>query len=145
MKKKVLFLICLMFLNFGFAFGNSEITIDNKKIVFNSDEFKFYQDNKLLSKDEVQELFKDYEVILISDFDKNKKLTIKKSFFKPKKVLLLNDTNRTFHNFFIYPETSRSEYNEKERKDINALITIYVKKDVRLRHFGGDEFKIIVK
>ncbi|MBR2068513.1 MAG: hypothetical protein IJ877_02000, partial [Candidatus Gastranaerophilales bacterium] len=61
-------------------------------------------------------------------------------FFKSKKILLLNDTERTFHLFYIYPEASR--YTDCK---VKSLITIHSKKNVRLKHSGGDEFEIIVR
>ena len=93
----------------------------------------------------MQALFPDYQIILISKFDKDKKYKIKNSIFGTKKVLLLNDKTRTFHNFFIYPTSSRSEFKEFKNGEIKSLITIYGKKNVRLKHEGGDEFEIIVK
>ena len=64
---------------------------------------------------------------------------------KEKKVLLLNDTIRTFHNFFIYPLSSRNDFQEFKNGEIKSLITIYGNKNVRLKHEGGDEFEIVVK
>ena len=65
---------------------------------------------------------------------------MKNSLFKTRKMLLLNDRKRTFHGFEIYPLTSRDkEYG------IKSLITVFGKKNVRLKHPGGDEFEIVVK
>ncbi len=130
--------------------SNYEFFVDSRFIGFNNDELKFYElkgkDSRLLSNQEVQEIFPDYEIILISKFDKNKKYKMKNSLFKTRKILLLNDTNRTFHKFFVYPESSRNSL-EKGLKEgmIKSLITIYGKKNVRLKHFGGDEFEVVVK
>ena len=70
---------------------------------------------------------------------------MKNSFFGKKKILLLNDRNRTFHLFYIYPESARDSYKDKKAGEIKSLITVYGKKDVRLKHSGGDEFIIVVK
>ena len=99
-----------------------------------------------LDENEVRELFPDYEIILISDFDKNKKYFMKNSLFKSKKILLLNDTRRTFHMFYIYPISSRNQVNSDDKDyKVKSLITVYGKKNVRLKHFGLDEFEIVVK
>lgn len=103
------------------------------------DELKFYDGNVVLNESEVQKLYPDYQIILISKFDKNRKYVIKNSLFKSKKVLLLNDTKRTFHGFEIYPLSSRQDNNSK------SLITIYGKKNIRLKHPGGDKFEIVVR
>lgn len=122
-----------------------DIDINNRVITYNPDTLKFYENSITLSSQEVSELFPEYQVILISKFDKNKKYTIKNSLFKSKKVLLLNDDTRTFHRFYIYPETSRNDFQIFKNGEIKSLITIYGKKNVRLKHEGGDEFEIVVK
>lgn len=111
-----------------------------RNLYYNPDELKFYENSKPLNQKELAEIFPDREIILISKFDKNKKYVIKNSLFRSKKILLLNDTKRTFHLFDIYPETSRYEIEE-----IKSLVTIWGKKNARLKHQGGDEFEIVVK
>ena len=127
-----------------------EFFAGDRFIGFNNDELKFYEikgkSATLLSKEDVGKLFGDYEIILISNFDKDKKYRMKNSLFKSKKILLLNDTNRTFHKFFVYPESSRNSLAKDLKVGmIKSLITVYGKKNVRLKHFGGDEFEIVVK
>ena len=135
---------------FYMAPTNYDFFYKDRFIGFNNDELKFYElegkNAKLLSKEDVSEIFPDYEIILISQFDRNKKYTIKNSLFKSRKILLLNDTNRTFHKFFVYPESSRNPL-AKDLKEgmIKSLVTVYGKKNVRLKHFGGDEFELVVK
>ena len=116
-----------------FKYQDSQLTYDENTL-------KFYEGDRLLSVQEVKDIFKDWEVVTISQFNDKKKLKLKNSLFKSKKVLLLNDTNRTFYEFYIYPETSR--YQDTR---IKSLITIHGKKNVRLKHSGGDEFEITVK
>lgn len=140
--KKILLLLSLMLSLTSFAY---DLNINGKNISYNPDTLKFYEGTITLSKDEVQELFPDYELILISKFDKERKYTIKNSMFGSKKVLLLNNDTRTFHNFFIYPISSRNEIQNYKNGEIKSLITIYGKKNVRLKHEGGDEFEIVVK
>lgn len=143
--KKFSFLFMALLLSSS-AFANYDFIINNRNISYNEDELKFYENNKLLDENEVRELFPDYEIVLISDFDKNKKYYMKNSLFKSKKILLLNDTRRTFHLFYIYPISSRNQINSDDKDyKVKSLITVYGKKNVRLKHFGLDEFEIVVK
>ena len=135
MKKA--FLTILMLLSFSvFAY---DFTFEDKKINFNQEEFKFYQNSNLLTKGEVAKIFPEYEIITISQFDKNRKFYLKNKAFNSKKVLILNDRNRTFPNYNIYPISAR------DNENIKSLITIYGKKDIRILHPSGDKFEIIVK
>jgi len=136
MKKIVLTILLLMISN---AFCCTFKYQDNQ-LYYDENTLKFYENDRLLTTNEVKNIFKDYEVILISQFDENKKLRIKNSFFKSKKVLLLNDTQRTFYEFYIYPESAR--YTDSR---IKSLITVRGKKNVRLKHSGGDEFEITIR
>ena len=140
--KKALLLLSLMLSFNAFAYN---FNIGEREFSYSPDTLKFYESSITLSKDEVQALFPDYEIILISKFDKEKKYYIKNSLFKSKKILLLNNDTRTFHNFFIYPISSRNEFKNFKNGEIKSLITIYGKKNVRLKHSGGDEFEIVVR
>lgn len=124
-----------------------DFSIDGRKYSYNSDELKFYQmvnyNKALLKKEEVKNLFPDYEVILISEFNDKKKITVKNSPLKSKKILLLNDTQRTFHRFDIYPKASRAVLDNNT--NVKSLILIHGNKNVRLKHPGGDEFEIVAK
>ena len=136
MKKIILTLTLLMISN---VFAHS-FDYNNHNLTYDEDTLKFYENDKLLDKDELAQIFPDREIVLISQFNDKKKLKVKNSFFKSKKILLLNDTQRTFHLFYIYPEASR--YSDS---NIKSLITIHGKKNVRLKHSGGDEFEITIK
>lgn len=140
--KKVFLALALMFSIGAFAY---EFNIGEREFSYNPDTLKFYESSITLSKEEVQDLFPDYQVILISKFDKEKKYHIKNSIFGTKKILLLNDDTRTFHGFYIYPTSSRNEFKDFKDGEIKSLITVYGKKNVRLKHEGGDEFEIVVK
>jgi len=136
MKKIILTtlsLLCLSAFCYTFKYQDNQLTYDENTL-------KFYEGDRVLTVQEVKDIFKDWEVITISQFNDKKKLKVKNSLFKSKKVLLLNDTNRTFYEFYIYPKTSRYQ---DER--IKSLITIHGKKNVRLKHSGGDEFEITIK
>lgn len=144
--KKFLLCLGLLFLSFQCAFADYAFSVDERNITFVDDEFKFYENSTPLTKEQVQQLFPDYEIILISHFNFEKKYFMKNSVFKTRKVLLLNDTNRTFHGFEIYPTSSRVELKKGEKQGaLKALINIYGKKNTRLKHQGGDEFEIVVK
>lgn len=147
MKKRLFSLFFLLCLNSAFVFAY-DFSIDGKNYSYNEDEFKFYSYNKgvkeQLSPFEVAQLFPDYEIVLVSRFDKNKKIEIENRSFKFKKILLLNDLKyRTFHGFEVYPVSARMEF--QGSTDIKSLISVYGKKNVRLKHKGGDEFEIIPK
>ncbi len=143
--KKIIFSV-LLTLFMSPVFANYDLKFDSRTITFNEDELKFYENGALLSKDDVQKLFPDYEIVLISQFDKDKKLKISNKRMKQKKILLLNDEKyRTFHLFYIYPTVSRSEFQNYKNGEIKSLITVHGKKNVRLKHFGGDEFILDVR
>jgi len=134
--KKILAILTILLSFNAFAY---DFNYQGKNLNYNPDELKFYKNNELLTTSEVQNIFPDREIVLISKFSENKKIIVKNSIFKSKKIVLLNDTQRTFHRFFIYPEASRYE-----DKNIKSLITIHGRKNVRLKHEGGDEFEIVV-
>ncbi len=143
--KKILFSMFALLMILP-AFANYELKFNDRIITYNEDQLKFYENNELLTKEQVQELFPEYEVILISEFDRNKKYSIKNKRMTQKKVLLLNDEKfRTFHLFYVYPTVSRNEFQNYKNGEIKSLITIHGKKNVRLKHFGGDEFVFDVR
>lgn len=144
--KKILLCMAILIFSSGIAKADYSYSVDGRNITFVDDEFKFYENSSVLSKEQVQQLFPDCEIILISRFNFEKKYFMKNSIFKTKKILLLNDTNRTFHGFEIYPLSSRVELKKGEKIGaLKALINIYGKKNTRLKHPGGDEFEIVVK
>lgn len=142
---KKIFLTLFLMLSFSAFAQNYDFNIGEREFSYNPDTLKFTESSITLSIQEVQDLFPDYQIILISKFDKDKKYTVKNSLFGSKKVLLLNDDTRTFHRFYVYPTSSRNEFKEFKNGEIKSLITIYGKKNVRLKHSGGDEFEIVVK
>ncbi len=140
--RKILLILGLMLSVAVFAY---DFNIGEREFSYNPDTLKFYEGSITLSKEEVQDIFPNYQIILISKFDKDKKYVLKNSLFKSKKILLLNDDTRTFHNFFVYPLSSRDEFQNFKNGEIKSLMTIYGKKNTRLKHSGGDEFEIVVK
>ena len=146
MKKilNILFVI-MSFMLFQGAFADCTFEDNGRIITYVDDEMRFYENSVELSQDEVQKLFPEYTIVTISDFDKNRIYKMKNTFFGKKKILLLNDRNRTFHLFYIYPISARDGYKDKKPGEIKSIFTVYGKKNVRLKHFGGDEFEIVVK
>jgi len=145
MKKIIVLFSIMLSITAQNVFADTNFTVDNRNITFVEDELKFYENSKELNVEQVQKLFPDYEIITIKHFDKNKKYTLKNKYFHKRKILLLNDTPRTFHLFYIYPETSRAQYGNLKAGEIKSLILLRGKKNVRLKHFGGDEFEIVAK
>ena len=141
MKKTFLTLSILLSLG-AFAY---DFQYNNRTITYNPDTLKFYENSIVLSIDEVSEIFPDYQIIPIKKFDKERKFHIKNSLFKSKKVLILNNDTRTFHGFEAYPISSRNEFQNFKNGEIKSLMTIYGKKNIRLKHSGGDEFEVVVK
>ena len=139
MKKVILFLSFLLLTTLNSQ--ALEFEYNGAKLNYNPDTLKFYNGEELLDSHALYKIFPDYKIILVSEFDNEKKYRIKNSLFGTKKILLLNDTKRTFHLFEIFPKTSRYEQNP----EIKSLIKMYGKKNVRLKHAGGDEFEIVAK
>ena len=140
-----LIILSALFLIPSQALADCTFNVEERTITFAEDELKFYENSAELSVEEVQKLFPEYKIVTISDFDKNKKYKMKNSLFGKKKILILNDRNRTFHLFYIYPISARDAYKDKKAGEIKSLITVYGKKNVRLKHSGGDEFEIVVR
>lgn len=144
--KKIFILFSILLFSFAQnAYADCTFEVNGRNITFVEDELKFYENSNELTVDEVQKLFPDYEIITIKHFDKNKKYVIKNKFFKKRNILLLNDTPRTFHLFYIYPEAARVKFENLKEGEIKSLILLRGKKNVRLKHFGGDEFEIVAR
>jgi len=148
MKKIFNCLVVFVFILFAIstkAFADCTFDVEGRTITFVDDEFRFYENSVELTQEEVQAIFPEYKIVTISDFDKNRKYKMKNSLFGKKKLLILNDRNRTFHLFYVYPISARDAYKDKKAGEIKSLITVYGKKNVRIKHSGGDEFEIVVK
>ncbi len=94
---------------------------------YSSDDLKFYEfsyfDNKIytreLNSDEVSLLFKEFRVILISDFTKTTNVYKFKKVRSEEKIMILNDTRRYFRDYSF--TTNNSKF---EKYDINNAIGI---------------------
>lgn len=104
--------------------SNLEFLISGRLIGVNNDNFKYYEtvyrDETFveipLLYEQVQEIFKDVDVIKISDFSKGVYNIINHS--EEKEILLINDTDASFKNYVVKP--AQSAFN----KDIKANILL---------------------
>ena len=94
----------------NFAFSTNceyEFINDNNFIGYSNKDLKFYYISysnggiakRELTKEEVQTLFPDYTVITLSEFSKNTNVYKIKKHMGNLKILLLNDTDRTFDSY----------------------------------------------
>ena len=67
--RKLFLILALMFSFNAFAY---EFNIGEREFSYNPDTLKFYESSITLSADELKALFPDYEIVLISKFDKEK-------------------------------------------------------------------------
>lgn len=125
--------------NYEFIDNNNLIGIDNANLKYNK---IIYKDSKFIEQpltiEELKNIFKNAEIIKISAF-KNNKIKIKKPLFKTKEILLVNNTDKYFHKYFINPEKNGN-------KNIKGLITLDKKfKKVEFSHPSGDKLIIYTR
>ena len=117
---------------------NVEFVSDGRFIGINSHDLKFfkyiYKDGKiipeLLSEEEIQKLYPDYEIVKISEFT-NYEITLYKKIFHKKKFLLLNDTPLSFYKYNYKPESVNPSY-------IKTFITASHPGKIVFSHYGDD-------
>lgn len=125
---------------FGFSTGCQYEFIRNGNLIgYSNPDLKFYDFTltdegiykRELSEDEVQELFPDYKIIKISEFSSGtNSLKVKKEGHKFK-VLLLNDTDKTFYHYSF--TSGNSEF---KTYPLAGLIDITKKGMILFSHFG---------
>ena len=118
-----------------------EFILDGKLYGYSNYDLKFYEftfnenilDQRELSQDEVQELFKNFEIIKISDFAAStNSLKIKKK-GRNFKIILLNDTDRYFYHY------SYSSNNAKFKiYPLKGFLCITKKGMIQFSHFGDN-------
>lgn len=121
-----------------------EIIIDGKLILVDNNLLKFSQmiyDNGdfievSLNEEEIRNLFPDADLIKISTIDDDNKTWLYKPFFKKKKVLLYNDTDKFFHKITCKTKGVQDE-------NIKALVTFSRFGAYRFEHFGEYKGKLI--
>lgn len=95
------------FLYGGRLFGYNRHTLKFFELIFNDSEF-IHRD---LTKEEVQYLFPDVEILPVSEFNENK-ITVELPLFHKKTYMLLNDTDRDFYKYqFEYKKSKRTSFN----------------------------------
>ena len=87
--------------------------------------------NKKLSLDEVSELFKDYQIIKLSDVQKGD-YTISRSKNKDK-FILLNDGDKDFYKYYIVPNDSKSMKIDK----FSNRFTVNDDVDIKIQRLEG--------
>ena len=117
---------------------NIEYLHDGNLIGINSQELKFYKfvfennkfEKKLLSVDEIAQLYPEYSIIRVSDFQNNE-ITIYKKFFSKKNILLLNDTDKSFYKYNYKPSSVNPQH-------IKPFIKISHAGKIIFSHYGDD-------
>ncbi len=120
--------------NYEFIYENRLIGVDNEnlnyyEIVYNDGEFS---QNKL-SIEDVKQIFKDAEIVKISEFKRGKYTVIGNK--TEKEILLFNDTDANFHKYNVAPESANIN------KYIKGLIQLPSKGNVIFSHIGNEKAK----
>ena len=116
--------------NVGFITRGEFIAINSQdlkfyKYVFENDKFK----SEPLSEKEIQKLYPDYQIVKVSEF-KNNEINLNKKFFGKKKVLLLNDTDKSFYKYNYKPKVNPSY--------VKPFIEISHAGKIVFSHYGED-------
>lgn len=125
--------------DYEFVFNGRLITCHNAELkiyelVYNGKSFE----EKQLTDAQIHEIFPNAEIIKISQFNQDKKLTVKKHFLKKKDFLLLNDTNAFFHKYAFHPQSVKFS-------PVGGLFKASSIGKIIFSHFGQDKYTIYVK
>lgn len=125
--------------DYEFVFNGRLITCHNAELkiyelVYNGKNFE----EKQLTDAQIQEIFPNAEIIKISQFNQDKKLTVKKHFLKKKDFLLLNDTKEYFHKYSFHPQSVKIS-------PVGGLFKVSSIGKITFSHFGQDKYTIYVK
>ena len=120
-------------------YSNAEFIYNNELIGINSHDLNFVKYSvkndtlgvEKLTKQEVQRLYPEYEILLISDFRDNK-IVLKKPFFETQKYILLNDTDKSFYKYSYKPSKVAS------KDHLNNFITVKRGGKITFSHYGED-------
>ncbi len=104
------------------------------EVIYNGKNFE----EKQLTDAQIQEIFPDAEIIKISQFNQDKKLTVKKHFLEKKNFLLLNDTDKYFHKYSFHPQSVKFT-------PVAGLFKASSIGKITFSHFGTDKYTIYVK
>lgn len=129
----------------AFSFGTgAEFLYNDKLIAQDIYSLKFYSiffnplmqkfDKRNVSNIGLQKIFPDARIVNVSDF-KDDKIRIKKPFFKPVKILLVNDTPEYFYKY-------RFQGDNFEAYNIAGLLNIKKMGTIKFTH-PGEDFKTL--
>lgn len=128
--------------DFLFSTGTQyEFLKDGKLIGYSNPDLKFYEfylnnnflEKRELTEVEINELFKNFHIIRISDFSKSTNaLKIKKT-HKNYKIILLNDTDRYFYNYNFTSGNAKFE-----QYYLKGFLNIKKGGMIQFSHFGDD-------
>lgn len=125
--------------NYEFLFEGRLISCHNAdlklfEVVYNGKNFE----EKQLTDAQIQTIFPDAEIIKISQFNQDKKLTVKKHFLEKKDFLLLNDTDKYFHKYSFHPQSVKFT-------PVAGLFKASTIGKITFSHFDADKYTIYVK
>lgn len=125
--------------NYEFLFNGRLISCHNAdlklfEVIYNGKNFE----EKQLTDEQIQEIFPDAEIIKISQFNKDNKLTVKKQFLEKKDFLLLNDTDKYFHKYSFHPQSVKFT-------PVAGLFKASTIGKITFSHFDADKYTIYVK
>ena len=86
---------------------------------------------KELTEEEVQKLFPDFKIIKISEFSPNTNSLKIKKHARNEKIIILNDTDRTFANYSF--SSGNAKFNTYE---LAGFINVTKKGMIQFSHFG---------
>ncbi len=125
--------------NYEFLFEGRLISCHNAdlklfEVIYNGKNFE----EKQLTDAQIQAIFPDAEIIKISQFNQDKKLTVKKHFLEKKDFLLLNDTDKYFHKYSFHPQSVKFT-------PVAGLFKASTIGEITFSHFDADKYTIYVK
>ena len=96
-----------------------------------------------LTKDEVQNMFPDVKILLVSEFDENNEITVELPVFRKKAFMILNDTDNDYYKY-------QFEYYRPENKLFNNIFEIRMPRIMVMSHFKSRDalfpiLRVIVK
>ena len=124
--------------NYEFIYNGRLIACHNGnlkifEVVYNGKDFE----EKELTEGQIKEIFPDAEILLISHFIDNK-ITVRKSPFKKKDFLLLNDTDKNFHKYSFHPQSVKYS-------PVAGLFKASTVGKITFSHYGEDKYIINVR
>ncbi len=119
--------------------SNYEFVQDGRLIAVDNANLKYYEliyDNEKfkevpLTDSQLKEIFDDVQIVKISEF-KNDKYTTTKGFFSIKRILLVNDTDRSFYKFSYKPP-------KVQQTDVKGYIITPKYEKIIFSHYGDKD------